>query len=101
MPPMPWAGLGVSLVIRVRNSWKGDVLAEERPGGLGVKAVDDIGGAADRIAGDGDGRHDVGGAEEVRAARVAVAGAAVAGGRVPGDPQPAFVDRVQGARGAH
>src|SRR5215217_8091660 len=91
-----WRGLSVRRSLR-----EGDVLAEERLRRGGVQAVVDVGGAAHGVAGDGDRGHEVGfggpGTEEVRTARVAIAGAAVAAGRVYRDPQPARVDRQQPA----
>ena len=74
-------------------------LSEKRPCRRRVQAVVDVRRAARRVTRDGRPGDDVRlgrtGAEEVRAAGVAVAGAAVPGGRVHRDPQPRGVDRVQ------
>src|SRR4029078_5674482 len=67
-------------------------LTEERARRLGVEPVDDVRRLAGVVAGEGSPADDVvlaaAGADEVGAARVAVAGAAVAGVDVLRQPQP-------------
>jgi hypothetical protein len=72
--------------------WQGNELGEKRPRGCRIEAVSDVGGAADRIAGNGGRRDDIGRPKEVRAAGVAVTGAAISGGWVHGDAQPGGVN---------
>src|SRR5262245_48425955 len=80
-------------------AWHGDVLGQKTPCCVRVEAVNHVGGLAlciprDRDPGD-DGGLGAARPQEVRPARVAVAGATIARGRILGEAQPGGIDGIE------